>query len=62
MNKYKKEQESRLFIEQQAKDMVLGLTWDFKQKANFNFGLDEILDDAEIPQTKNDLSSPKPKI
>ena len=66
MNKYKKEQESRLFIEQQAKDMVLGLTWDFKQKANFNFGLDEILDeildDVEIPQTKNDLSSPKPKI
>lgn len=63
LEKYQKEQENRLFIEQQTKDMVLGLTWDFKQKTDFSFGLDEILaDDVEIPEPKKDLSSPKPKI
>lgn len=63
LEKYQKEQENRLFIEQQTKDMILGLTWDFKQKTDFSFGLDEILDDdLEIPQAKNDLSSPKPKM
>jgi Holliday junction resolvase len=63
LDKYKKEQENRLFVEKETIDYLCSLTWDFKQKSDFDLGFEgENNPEIQVSNSINEQSPQRLKI